>query len=392
MFRYPPILLAASAFPTFSAYAAPAASTFDTGTLSNAKQVGLIGQGAPTDVSAFLRPLPRPGRHYALTTEIDGGPAGQPRGDKVAIAGFAESGPSGSDIWGSNFLTDWRANDPDVNVQGIEVDFNNQNRDATHNEAKMKVGINVTSGGTRQPGYAVMIGNTRSSNAWRQGLVIQDAAVSDTGIAVGAPALSGSIVARQIRADGDTLLLQRRSDTAVGGDLIRGVNAANSQSLFRIMANGHWQIGDAEAPSVLHVSGQSSGRFQALSIENTSPAATQKSIGQSFYGRDTKGRQKLVATLDTASLDADWKDAAIILYAISGNQLVPVVQISGKGLSPIAKDSSLGSDSHAYQHIYAKNIKLTNLPIFENNQEASSGNLEPGEVYRTRSGQIMVKY
>ncbi|TIU74595.1 MAG: hypothetical protein E5W15_03490, partial [Mesorhizobium sp.] len=223
--------------------------------LARAGRFGLIGQGALTYANYLSYPAAIGGRHYAIAGQISAGIAAA--GDKVGVYGAAETGSSGSsDVWGGNFLAQWNSGHPDVNVQTIEVDFNNRSVDQPHVPTKLKVGINVTSGGTKIPGYGYYLdASNKPTNAWRQGFVINDGAVLDTGVNVGMLAYSATFAGRQISDGGDALLLQRRTDTSPTGYFARFLNFANTLNMWTVAVDGTTNIGPkAVAGSKLHVS------------------------------------------------------------------------------------------------------------------------------------------
>ncbi|RVD11633.1 hypothetical protein EN753_01570 [Mesorhizobium sp. M2A.F.Ca.ET.029.05.1.1] len=304
----------------------------------------LIGQGAGTYVNFLSYPAAIGGRHYAIGGQISAGNAAA--GDKVGVYGAAETGPSGnSDVWGSNFLAQWNTGDPDVNVQTIEVDFNNRSVDAAHQPAKLKVGINVTSGGTKIAGYGYYLDATNKAvNGWRQGVVINDGAVLDTGFNVGMLAYSATYAGRQIVDGGDTLLLQRRTDAATpAGYFARFLNFANTLALWSVDILGNTSVGPKAAAAAgpkLHVSQEdnaSTAEFQALGLEGNSTAnSIAKVISANLYGRDTANTRKLTGAIKSIPSDSNWVDAALGISTRVADALVEVLRVSGKGFGYVA--------------------------------------------------------
>lgn len=143
----------------------------------------LIGQGASTLVNHFLYPAAQAGRHYTFAAQMSGGTSGA--GDKVAGYFAAESGTGTSDIWAGNFLTTHNSGAADVNIQTVEIDFNENNAHGTLHTGKLRSALSLTSGGSFQPGAhgALYINATNhATNRWIEGIHIDG--VSHRGIDV----------------------------------------------------------------------------------------------------------------------------------------------------------------------------------------------------------------
>jgi hypothetical protein len=307
------------------------------GTGSITTAITLIGQGASTNVAYLFTPTVVNGRDYAIAGQISAGAAAV--GDKVGVYGAAETGSGGSDVWGGNFLAQWKSTNPDSNVQTIQVDFNNNNADATHNPPKLKVAVNVTSGGSFQPGYAIIIDSTNhGANQWHQGIVMVPGAISDTGLNIGMLAYSGSIVSQQISNGGDDLLVQRQTDSSPTGFFIRAVDNANTFNIFQLTTTGVMNIGpNSVANEYLHValpaaSNSGTGNFLALGVENSSTASSvNKAVSISFYGRDTGNTQKLLAQIQAVPGNSNDTAADTVFNSRTGDVTAEAFRILGLG-------------------------------------------------------------
>lgn len=212
----------------------------------------LIGQGVSTGVSHFLDTTPVSGPHFGFVAQITGTVAAGTASYKVAGYFAAESAGRGDDVIAVNAVAQWTAAHPASNVVGLEINVNNNNSDLTLNQTPYVGGLLVASGGTKHPGRAILLGATSAANTWRKGIDIPASAVSDTGIEVGTPTagLVGSVLVKQLANAGDTLLLQRNTDTSPTGTLIRCVNGANSAELFKVSVNGKLDVGASGPVSI----------------------------------------------------------------------------------------------------------------------------------------------
>jgi hypothetical protein len=212
----------------------------------------LVGQLVPSQApsatltSHYLAPAMQDGRHYVLASVMSAGAASS--GDKVAMYGVAQTGLGSSNVWGGNFLAQWNSGDPQPQyVAATEIDVNNNNTDSVLNPGFLMSGVDVVSGGSKQPHAAITIRSVTTANRWRKGIQIGfivggvgDAqGVSDTGIEVGAPTagLTAGIVCKQLVNGGDTFLAQRFTDSFPTGQFFRAVNAANTESWWFVDGN-----------------------------------------------------------------------------------------------------------------------------------------------------------
>ena len=246
--------------------------------------IGLIGQGASTNVSILGQPTsPASGRAYAIAGQVTS-TSGAAGGDKVGVFGASQSGSTNqSDVWGGNFLAQWDAgSSSDINVQGVEIDMNNN---FSSSFSKLKTGLSVNSGGTFNGDYAILLGATSGANKWSVGLLMPSSAVN-AGIAIGNPTtITGDISIKQLNNGADTILLQRVTDSSPSGDFLRAVNAANSQNITIIDATGNLSTAG-------EITGGSPGlRSVALSLTNGSgtcthtPGASSETVSCSSDGR-----------------------------------------------------------------------------------------------------------
>lgn len=181
----------------------------------------------------------------ALTVEMIQ-PAEDVARQSVAIYGGAvgTSPNPEANVWAANFLVaaEWGARGV---YQGIEVDVNVVEPLATTK------GVSISGGGTVNADVGLEI--TRAANSWDRGIHILNSSdsivvhpdVAGRGVVVRsntsdvAPSIGAAISIRQNGAVTDTLLLQRHTDAAPTGHLIRAVDAANSANIFQIDVLGN---------------------------------------------------------------------------------------------------------------------------------------------------------
>lgn len=292
---------------------------------------------ATTVSHRFFPTIVANGRHFSLTSEMEAGTADP--GDKVAAYFSATTGPGNakgaSDVWALNTVTRWRPGDPDVHVQGFELDFNNDNYDPGRIPAKLKNGLGIASGGRFQPGFAINIDSTQLYNKWKRGIHIGPNAVSDVGICIMCDAaFSGTLLGQQIVDGGETVLMQRRTDAAPTGMFLRFVNAANSAQLFSVDVSGRTTVGPSSSGAQLHVSQENppAGNFAAIGVENASKAAgIAKSVAIDAYGRDTVGTQKQGGSVRVYPDDENWVSSHVSLFARTGDALAERLRLTGTG-------------------------------------------------------------
>lgn len=160
----------------------------------------------------------------------------------AAYFGASGSNPAvGANVWALNTLVRAEAGALGT-YQCIEVDVDNFAPGA------LVKGISISGAGTTSPKVAVEI--LRANNTpWQYGLDIlnsitgiriRGSSQTNIGIVVGNPTdVTGAVLSGQQLANGDDgVLLQRFTDTAPTGSFLRAVNAANSQVLFNVTADG----------------------------------------------------------------------------------------------------------------------------------------------------------
>ncbi len=150
-------------------------------------------------------------------------------------------------VWAGNFITHIMTGANVAAAMGMEIDVNNMDVDIPLVATGILDGLNINSGGTKQPWRALAIGNTQVWNKWRKGIDIIDNSFSDVGLQIGSSAagalINTDIFLRQMTNAWDTILLQRQTDVAPTGNFFRAVNAANGVNLAIIDIAGN--IGSA---------------------------------------------------------------------------------------------------------------------------------------------------
>lgn len=170
-------------------------------------------------------------------------------GQSVALyAGNISGNPNvAGNNWAINCLTYAQATAGGT-YQSIEADANNDSPTA------LVKGIAITGAGAYDAETGLEI--VRLTQKWKIGAYIANAGdglvirpvTGGRGVVVGAvgsdPAAVGdtAISARQMLNSGDTLLLQRLTDTAPTGQFIRAVNAGNSANLFVLDVSGNMTL------------------------------------------------------------------------------------------------------------------------------------------------------
>lgn len=160
----------------------------------------------------------------------------------AAYFGASGSNPAvGANVWALNTLVRAEAGALGT-YQCIEVDVDNFAPGA------LVKGISISGAGTANPKVAIEI--VRANNTpWQYGLDIlnsvtgiriRNSSQTNIGIVVGNPAdQTGAVLSGQQLANSDDgVLLQRFTDTSPTGSFFRAVNAANSQNLFNVTADG----------------------------------------------------------------------------------------------------------------------------------------------------------
>lgn len=197
----------------------------------------LIGQGVSTKVSnLFDVTAPVTGPHFGAAFQIVGFSSGTSY--KVALYGAAQTGAGGDDIYGANFVAQRNAGATDSNVIAAEINLNNNDADVALNETPLVVGLNITGGGTKHMRSAIYA-NAIGTGKFRKGIEFVAGSVLSTGIEIGTTVgLSGTALFRQLEAGGQTLLLQRFTDTTPTGNFVSMVNQANNAELFNVAMDG----------------------------------------------------------------------------------------------------------------------------------------------------------
>ena len=287
----------------------------------------LIGQGASTEVSSYFKPTAAAGRHYVIAAEMD--PGATTAGDKVAIYGAARSGSViNGDIWAGNFLVQKDSGDPAMDVQILELDFNQNDADSSvyPTGGSASWGINLTSGGTFQPGQAIRIGASGAGNKWRQGILFAADSFSDIGISIGNPTdalVNSDLVLKQLANAGDTIIVQRSTDTTPTGYLLRAVNAANSANLASL------DVAGVLAATQLDVRGSSDNNLATLFLQNSSIAAnTTKTINIEFFGLDTVSTRKQVGIIRAFPNDANWVGAGLNFHVRASDAVAEAMRLT----------------------------------------------------------------
>lgn len=209
----------------------------------------LIGQGVSTNVTHYFVAESIDGPHFGLVAEIAG--LSTPGAPSYKVAGYfaAETGLRGDDIYPLNAVAMWNPGDPRSNVIAFEADIGNNNRDVGADDTPYVTGALLMSGGEYHPGRAAIIAAMTQQNAWRVGLDVLEGSVTDAGLRIGGPTPgnTGAAILRQLANGRDTVLVQRQTDFAPRGSLLRGVMADNTRELFDLTTDGNlslWGTGE----------------------------------------------------------------------------------------------------------------------------------------------------
>lgn len=167
--------------------------------------------------------------------------AGQSVG--LFAGGRMQCATAGANVWAANFV---------LGVLGTAVGTGTVlELDADTNSASATVkGLAITGGGTANADVGIEI--SRAAMAWDIGISLTHATdaivvtgnTGGRGLVLHAPSATvagvagAAVSARQYANAGDTIVLQRNTDTTPTGDMVRVVNAANSATLARISAAG----------------------------------------------------------------------------------------------------------------------------------------------------------
>lgn len=230
----------------------------------------LIAQASAFGVSHYVTATPVAGAHVSFASEIAGSASGGSPLYKIAGYFAGQSGANGDDIFGINAIAQWNASHTASNIIGVEIDVANNNSDCGINQTPWVDGLLIVSGGSKKPHAAIHIYCSASTNKWVKGIEISNnpyetgfEPVSHTGIEVGGPSSSsliGSGVFRQLVNGEDTLLMQRRTNTAPTGFFLRAVDAS-ANNLFAVGVAGSMTMAAASASIEIGSSASSNTPF-----------------------------------------------------------------------------------------------------------------------------------
>ncbi len=187
----------------------------------------------------------------------DGSPLNPSANDFVALYAHIQSSADRERVWAANPIVEVLTG-LDAEAIGLEVNVNNDGSDvATVSTTNQKVGITAVSGNHTNPAtVAYSVDSSRAGGGgWHHGLHISgvidnairisDNAVGGTlfptiGVSIGnhSGGLAGPIVAEQFANGGDTVVLQRSTNTTPAGAFLRCLNADNSLELFILGIDG----------------------------------------------------------------------------------------------------------------------------------------------------------
>lgn len=186
-----------------------------------------------------------------------GSPLNPAAGDYVALYAHIETSAARDRVWGANPIVDVTSGF-DGQAVGMEVNVNNDGSDVPNpGITGHKVGLTVVSGNNIYPSTVAFAINTARTggDGWHHGvdirgvsdtaIKISDAAVNGTlfptvGISIGnhTAGLAGPIVAEQFANGGDTVVLQRITNSTPTGAFLRCLNADNTVELFILGMDG----------------------------------------------------------------------------------------------------------------------------------------------------------
>jgi len=171
-------------------------------------------------------------------------------GQSVALyTGASGSNPSTSaNVWSMNPLIQANVGAGGT-YQDLELDVNNFSASA------LVKGISINGIGTHNPAVGLEIFRSDTS-LWKYGIHLMNSvigmkietsgvnAVTGQGVVIGGASLiaNTAIEAKQTANNDDTMILQRSTDTAPAGYLLRFVNAANSASLASVDVSGNLRV------------------------------------------------------------------------------------------------------------------------------------------------------
>jgi hypothetical protein len=195
-------------------------------------------------------------------------------GNSVSIYSGALGSSTSGNVWAANFLVQSDTGAGGT-YQGLELDVND------FAAGSGMIGLNLDGTGTSNPTYGISLVRADSS-LWGTAIRVANAINGITiagnsnmidGIVIGSPSagLGGAAIFRKLTNGTDDLVLQRFTDVAPAGYLIRAVNAANNTNLMSVDVSG-----SVAGNSFSAVAGLSSGspvggiasNFQALQQAN----------------------------------------------------------------------------------------------------------------------------
>jgi hypothetical protein len=203
----------------------------------------LIGQGLQTYIYELIYPTPPTGstnQYIGLGVQLFAGASISQA--IVPLWAWAQTGSGGAPIWGINAGVNWAPGTPDADIQAVEFDVNNN---VSNTFTLYKDGVNIFSGGAYHAGIALYIlANNPGTNNWQIGAQINN--YINAGLFISptdenVPG-TGSLVIEQIANSstvGDTILMQRYTDSTPLGYFIRAESKALSSTLFSVDVSGN---------------------------------------------------------------------------------------------------------------------------------------------------------
>jgi hypothetical protein len=168
-------------------------------------------------------------------------------GQSVAMyLGAQGSNPDpNSNVWAGNFLIK-AAEGAGGTYQGIELDVD------TFSEAALVKGISINGIGTANPDVGLELIRSDATR-WNvgvdlmntiTGIKVRNSAGLQAGLLIGDPAAqpSADIVVKQLMNGGDSIVIQRATDTSSAGNALRVVDAANASTIVNIDVAGNTAV------------------------------------------------------------------------------------------------------------------------------------------------------
>jgi len=231
-----------------------------------------LGQGSYNYI--WLNPIwtvsgtPNVNGYYGLAVTTE--PTDTASGNIVGIYSAIQSGSYSSgiydhtNIWAENLVANWRAGDPDVNVQISEMDLNNLQGNTF---AYLKEGLNIENGYIYNGGTGLRVDSNVQgiTGYWRNGIAVQW--FSDVGILLGG-AFPGAYYASStepidllIQQDhdlSDGIDIRRFTDTSPSGYYLRFLNAAETVNvaLWHNSGDLDWNVGTLTSYNGVQSGGQ----------------------------------------------------------------------------------------------------------------------------------------